>query len=413
MTQSGFLSKNLLKYMPKKTSVALLCILCVYASIITGLSITTHKAHAFIPDPTPTVNVFSLAIQPDGKILAGGMYRREGSAETARAFLVRLNSDGNLDLNFGLERIDSDILAIQSDGKILVVINRNQSFSDHDKIIRLNSDGSLDTNFNSDPDFNSIVNIAIQPDGKILISRFSKPNQTLLNNAIYRLNTDGSIDKSFNRIVLGGERPFIKNIIVQPDGKILIGGRFNNINGQSRSAIARLNSDGSLDVEFVSNAQSLLEDMAIQSDGKILIDGLCAHHDRQIVFPVIRLNPDGSCDSSFQPSSTDFLATAINVQPDGEILVGSLDYLGRIDANGSEDMSFKTYIYPVVNKIAVQDDGKVLVGGNFRYLETQKGYQDRDLHGLVRLNADGSVDETFKPWTDNLIKSIVPSDGNN
>ena len=413
-------------------TVALRRILWIFTSIIIGFSIATHHVHALTADMEPMghdmepmVHVYSLATQTDGRILVGGRYSREGSADRTSSFIVRLNDDGTLDLNFDLEPIDPKILAIQSNGKIIVVLEQIISAPytlTPQKIIRLNSDGSIDKNFNSYSDDVGISTIAIQPDGKILIGRNaiatkSPPStQTQLDNAIYRLNVDGSIDETFNQIILDGRWSYIKNIIVQPDSKILIGGRFNNIDGQPRVNIARLNSDGSLDNEFETNVNNFLTLQnfpvvrAIQPDGKMLIHGLCDYHDSQINYPVIRLNTDGTCDRSFNPDSRD-PAWAISLQPDGKIMASGRFYLGRLDSYGIKDLTFKTHNVSV-HKIIVDEEGKVIVGGSFQTLDLDSK-EDRDLHGLVRLNADGSVDETFKPWTDNLIESMVPSNSNN
>lgn len=401
------------------TTVSLRLILWIVVSLICGLSITTHYTHAFVASGPPGVDVFSLAVQSDGRILVGGYY---DSGHRRPSFLVRLNDDGTLDLNYDLENIKPVFLAMQPDGKILVVLRKTRnSFGEvvtAEKIIRLNIDGSIDTSFNAEPDIINIYTIAIQPDGKILIgvrvpaSRNTPSKETAPNSAIYRLNTDGRIDKTFSRIVLEG-RPSIAIRYVQPDGKILISGNFIDINGKPQANTARLNADGSLDTVFEPHVHYSIfpDNIAIQSNGKILFYGLCPQHDTQTTTPIIRANPDGTCDTSFTPDSDDF-GRSIKILPGGKILVGGEYSLSRLDSNGDKDISFKAP-YITALDVAVQDDGKILVGGSFRSLTTQKGYRYRNLLGLIRLNADGSVDETFKPWTDNLFKPIASPNSSN
>lgn len=116
-------------------------------------------------------------------------------------------------------------------------------------IARLNADGSLDTSFNPGTGRNRWVDTtAIQADGKILIGGdFTSYNGTSINR-IARLNEDGSLDTSFNPGTGAGNWVF--TTALQPDGKILIGGFFTSYNSISRSGIARLNADGSLETSF-------------------------------------------------------------------------------------------------------------------------------------------------------------------
>ena len=113
----------------------------------------------------------------------------------------------------------------------------------------------------------------------------------------------------------------------------------------------------------------------------------------------------------------------MDIQPDGKILVGGMllnssgdqgiNNIIRMNHDGRQDISFNISTGDVVNSIAIQSDGKILVGGNLHYLYTADSNGDKAVYGLARLNDDGGVDETFKPWTDNLIKSIDSSNSNN
>src|SRR5262245_59476380 len=151
--------------------------------------------------------VFTLRIQPDGKVLASGFFTKVGNA-TRRG------------------------------------------------IVRLNADGSVDTTFNPNPGTSSTNGLphtcdtcAWQSDGRVILGgRF-----TTVNNAaqgyLARLNSNGLLDTNFTPVVaLPFEDPLVVALAVQPDGKILIGGDFSSVNGTPRNYIARLNSNGSLDM---------------------------------------------------------------------------------------------------------------------------------------------------------------------
>src|SRR6185437_1814069 len=120
----------------------------------------------------------------------------------------------------------------------------------------------------------------------------------------------------------------VRVLAVQADGKILAGGDFTSIGGQTRNQIARLNPDGSLDTSFDPNANSEVRAIAMQADGKILVGGSFSSIGGQPRNDIARLRPDGSLDASFDPNVTNATGTgavfAIAVQADGKILVGGV-----------------------------------------------------------------------------------------
>src|SRR6266850_3294452 len=126
-----------------------------------------------------------------------------------------------------------------------------------------------------DPNANNLVlAVVVQPDGKILIGGgFStlSPNggAAVTRNRIARLNPDGALDTAFNPNANGD----VNAIALQADGKILVGGFFTTVGGQTRNRIARLNPDGTLDTAFNPNANGDVYTIAVQSDGKVLAGG--------------------------------------------------------------------------------------------------------------------------------------------
>ena len=160
---------------------------------------------------------------------------------------------------------------------------------------RLNSDGTLDTSFNSEgTGAGTVVNgVAVQPDGKILIvGNFTSYNGTT-RNRVARLNSDGTLDTSFNPGT--GAGAVVNAVVVQDDGKVIIGGDFVSVNGVARVRVARLNTDGSVDTSYGSTvgASAVVNALALQSDGKLIIGGSFASYNGLPRNRIARLSKDG------------------------------------------------------------------------------------------------------------------------
>jgi uncharacterized delta-60 repeat protein len=365
------------------------------------------------------VNV--IAVQPDGKILIGGFFSTYNG--TGRNHIARLNSDGSPDTSFnpgvGANNYVQAI-ALQADGKILIggafttynAVGRN-------RVARLNTDGSLDTSFDPGAGANGSVNvIAVQPDGKILIGGFFSTYNGTGRNHIARLNSDGSLDTDFLTTGAGANNG-VQAVAVQLDGKILIGGNFTTYNGTTRNYITRLNANGSLDTGFNpgSGTNDTVEALALQPDGKILIGGFFSTYNGIRRNHIARLNSDGSLDTNFLSTGTGANSTVytIVVQPDGKILIAGFfstyngttrNYIARLNPNGSLDTGFLstgTAANSTVQAIALQADGKILIGGFF------STYNGVARNGIARLNADGSLDTNFNPGsgTNNTVNALA------
>src|SRR6266851_1591525 len=178
---------------------------------------------------------------------------------------------------------------------------------------------------------------------------------------------------SFNPGAGGVTYPNVSSLAVQADGKILVGGDFTTLGGQSRLCIGRLNADGTLDTSFNPGADYLVNSLAVQADGKILAGGSFTTLGGQSRNFIGRLNADGTLDTSFNPApGANSGVYSLAMQADGKILVGgyftilgghSRNYLGRLNADGTLDTSFNPDVNFWVNSLAVQGDGKILVGG--------------------------------------------------
>lgn len=392
--------------------------------------------------------VYVLKVMDNGKILAGGQFTSYNSM--SRSHLTRINADGTHDTTFyrasstmvGSDKVNA--IAVQADGKILVGEGSGHwGFQNISKlIIRLNEDGSQDMTFNAPTDIGisyAVKHIFPQPDGKIIV----------VGNGVVRLNADGSVDPTFTG---SGQVGFLPYADLQPDGKILIGGNFTNFQGSGLNRLVRLNTDGSLDLSFVAAPEIGTGENILLPDGKIVGPGtgglirlntdgsldasfsspfaskLVLQSDGKILTMkngvISRINSDGSADPSFIPTTT--TATNINdiaVQPDNKcIVVGEFttwngvycNRIVRLDNNGNRDFTFNSFSGfnqtpgTTVNAIIQQTDGKILVGGDFTL------YNGVERKNIVRINPNGSIDNTFDPGTgfdDEVTCIALQSDG--
>ena len=272
---------------------------------------TVESTTSFNPGTGTDGDVYSMAVQTDGKILLGGSFRTVNGQP--RNGIARLNVDGTVEstatFNPGIGTSGVYSVAVQVDGKVLlggdftVVDNHTRNY-----IARLNPDGTVEdtTTFNSGTDASdggggTVYCVAVQADGKILLGgRFASVNgQT--RNRIARLNPDGSVESTGTFDpglgISGDISPSVSSVAVQADGKILLGGTFTRVNGQTRNRIARLNANGTVESTSTFNSGSGVEapvygsaNVAMQADGKILLGGDFASVNGQPRNRIARLN---------------------------------------------------------------------------------------------------------------------------
>jgi uncharacterized delta-60 repeat protein len=367
--------------------------------------------------------VSTLSVQPDGRILVGGIFSTlgDGGFGTSRNQIGRLHPDGSVDTTFNPGANQGVyVMAVQSDGMILVggaftsLGGGGTGMTVRFRIGRLHGEGSLDTTFNPGAN-NSVYALAVQPDGSILVggsfTGLGAGTGTTVRNRIGRLRPNGTVDASFNP----GADGDIRVMAIQPDAGILVGGLFTTLGGTTvRNRIGRLHPDGALDTTFNPGANGNVNALALQANGQILVGG---------AFTMLggggtgttaregigRLNPTGSLDATFNPGANGAV-TAFAVQPDGKILVAGgftmlggggtgttvRNRIGRLNANGSLDAAFNPGANNVVLAVALQPDGKIVVGGLFTTLGG--GGTGTTMRSRIgRLNPDGSLDTTFNP----------------
>jgi uncharacterized delta-60 repeat protein len=171
--------------------------------------------------------------------------------------------------------------------------------------------------------------LALQPDGKIIVGGAFTTARGTVKNHIARLNADGSLDAGFNAGGTVGVSAPVYAIAVQPDDKVIISGSFITARGTTKNYIARLNADGSLDAGFnvggTVGANSDVIALALQPDGKIIVGGAFTNARGVTQNRIARLNADGSLDTSFNVGGTvgvNGIVYALALQPDGKIIVG-------------------------------------------------------------------------------------------
>jgi uncharacterized delta-60 repeat protein len=197
----------------------------------------------------------------------------------------------------------------------------------------------------------------------------------------------------------------VKSLVPLPDGRVIAAGGFNSLGGQPRSFLGCLSSDGHLDTNFIAQASGFADvsALAVMMDGKIMVAGrfdTLAGQPRQSLG---RLNANGTLDMDFNIGAGGVAVPAVfalAVQADGKVLVGgrlttlgglTRFGLGRLNADGTLDTTFDPGTDSYVYALAVQADGKILVGGYFSVLG---GYLR---NYLGRLNPEGTVDTGFNP----------------
>lgn len=341
-------------------------------------------------NPSSRFGVLCLAMQPDGKILAGGDY----AEINGRPYIPRLNPDGTSDLSFNPFNFSRTFtLAVQPDGKILAGGSQANAQTGIN-LVRLNPDGSIDNSL--DPlGFNNFVwTVAPQLDGKTVVGGSFTTALGQPRNGLARINADSTLDPGFNPNANGS----VYAALVLPDGKIFVCGGFTQIGGQTHNYMARLNADGTPDNTFVAGHNASVLGAALQADGKILVIKQLAF---TVVYQIGRLNVDGTWDSSFNSEAThDNSVYTMAVQTDGRIVVGgdftqmagqSRSRLARLNSNGTIDPLFNPGPNLDVLAVTLQGDGRILVGGQFTNISSQAHMR------LARLNNDAATQSLTVP----------------
>ena len=419
---------------------------------------------SFAPTVLSTAQVGALVVQPDGKLVVGTVNGTR--LATGGAFVVRLTSTGAVDASFAAPVAQSVFATYGHNHSMVLLSNGSLLFAvgngtlGQTRIVRLTSSGALDNTWNTvpygeyayftalaplpngqvlaagapvrmasltsvpvgvsllnadgtyNPSFvpqlravGNVQDVALQPDGKmIIIGDFTDVNGLTAQN-LARLNADGSPDPTFNNLPLqGGTNGSIeRSVLLLPNGKMLISGDFTYFGTTPLTGIARLNADGSLDTSFsppfrpnsANRNSTHVSEMALQPDGNVVVSGILYFPNNTTQFLVRLLGSTGQLDTSFQPVSSSSTQNLL-VQPDGRILLSVNDgtaLLRRLLPSGAVDPTFtpltSTDQYAYLYGVERYPDGRLLVCGSFEHLNGMPAA------ALARLLPNGTLDASF------------------
>jgi uncharacterized delta-60 repeat protein len=377
----------------------------------------------------------AISVQTDGKIIVAGITFINSGYDFA---LARYNTDGTLDNSFDEDgKVVSPISAgndiinavvIQTDGKIVVVGETYANSSlDHDFLIaRYNDNGTLDNSFNGTGfvitsfglknDWAAAV--ALQTDGKIVVAGHTNTG-TYYDFALARYNTDGTLDNSFDgdgklTTDFNGSNDEINALCIQGDGKIVAAG-YCTVQGWD-FALARYNSDGSLDTSFDGDGKAITpigtDDVAkalsLQSDGKIVAGGR-THNGANSDFALVRYNIDGSLDNSFDGDgkvTNNFSgsyedAWAMAIQNDGKILLTGIVDPGSFPVN--YDITIARYMPNGMLDNTFDSDGIARVNYGTTELSKAIGLSGSRIYIAGRTNINGTDDFLLLAFQNDVI----------
>lgn len=382
----------------------------------------------------------AMTLQADGKIVHTGLLSKVNSDSALMDYaLCRQLADGAMDASFGSGGVASRNIAgtydqfttsvVLGDGKILALGESYDGAASRKVLARFSADGAFDTSFGS----NGIADLpaalgnwwlkdmALQSDGKIVVLGSVYLSPTQWDVGLVRVHGDGTLDVSFGA---GGitmtdyanHRSSPTCICIQPDDKVLVGGSVGD--GGWASAVFRYSAAGVLDTTFsadgvaiygVGGDSSSVERLGLQSDGRIIAAGRVESYYWSVWsdFTVMRFLNDGTLDTSFGSgglrtfsiATSDYL-TDFLIQPDNRIVLAGPSHsynsptslaLVSLTPDGGLDADFGTGGMVVLPNSAGfeadvlrQSDGRLIVG-------TVSG----STLSLMRLNCDGSADNTF------------------
>ena len=364
-------------------------------------------------------------------ILASLLTSYLGLAQNPGTLNANFGSNGYEAFDIGNKNQEGLAVAVQPDGKIIIGGIHEHTNNRFDwQIYRLTTDGKPDNTFSGDGQYSTsfsnvdyLTDIAVQPDGKIVICGYAYIGDTNINMVVHRIKADGTLDNTFGTggtVFLdrsGGAIDRANRVIVAPNGKIYVGG-YMTILGEDYFIVHRLNPNGSPDSTFSldgnifvdMNAEAIMTDMDVAADGSVILSG--AIDDNGITKMVlIKIKNNGQLDDSFASSGVKKFTPGLNVEaglwgvrflPDGKIIGagvklsnGSDALIVRLEANGLYDATFNGNGYKVYDlangatnaftHLELLATGKMLLLAYTRINNIEKGV-------LVQLNSNGAID---------------------
>lgn len=400
----------------------------------------------------------AIAIQSDGKVIVAG----NASNNTLNSFgLVRYNTDGTLDNAFGTAGKTTTscgpgnnvarAIIIQPDGKIVVAGNQeNQTYSQF-AVARYNTNGTLDNTFGSggkvlthlDYGFDLAYAVAIQTDGKIVAAGVSYDTLFNAEFGVVRYNTNGTLDNTFGgtgkvRTSLGTTWDQAQAVVIQTDGKIVVGGRTS-----TQMAMTRYNTNGTLDGTFglggivtlpLGTYSDIINALQLKPDGRILAGGV-TQDNTDYNFALVQFDTYGAVDGTFGISGFVFgdfggadIINALATDANGNLLAAGVSgpstnpefIVARYDSLGNSDFSFYNQgfvntsfgggVGSVASGIAIQADGKIVatgsaMNGTYRNFATARYFPTEIFVGMNEIDHQSNLTLFPNPATDHVMLS--------
>lgn len=257
----------------------------------------------------------------------------------------------------------------------------------------------------------AVNGVVIQSDERLVVGGWFQQVSGVPRKGVARLNQNGTLDTAFDPgsgLDFGGNAGWLNLVKLQGDGKLLVAGIFNKVNGTNRNYVARLNSDGSLDTSFDDGsgpaAGGIVGDvwgMEMLADGRIIVGGCFTTYNGIARNGLARLNTNGTVDASYQPAGANTVVP-FGLKTDGKIVFAGMwdDYARcinadgtttRTNADGTTNIIFIVTANNIIRQISSLPDGNTMLAGSFTSLNGQAR------RCLARLLPDGSVDATFVP----------------
>ncbi|MEQ9376735.1 MAG: tandem-95 repeat protein [Imperialibacter sp.] len=385
---------------------------------------------SFENDNTLNGLVEDIEVQTDRKILVVGRFKQFNSTNT-QGGLIRLNADGSLDDSFGLSSVGEEFLyyptsvEIVEDNKLIVGgLTRDENFKNFNKIIRLKTDGSLDNEFpvtRVDRISSGRLFVKTTSDGTIYAAGDVNSSDGQIRPGLIAFDSNGEV-LDFNSN-LGGV-PSV-GAVVQQNGKVIIYGSFYEVNNVRNYGICRLNPDGSVDngfdigVDLSAPRRGGIRDVEIQSNGKILIGGYFNLDESNVFYELLRFEEDGSLDESFSKVDTEFTINTINIRAGDDIYIGgsfttingvAINSLAKLTKDGELINSFNpSNSIPknsTINEILFLESGSIILGGtlsNFDGLVYKVDEEGNLISSIPTSFLDNNYVNFIKVWGDKLI----------
>lgn len=357
--------------------------------------------------------IHQVAVLPNGKIIITGKARNFFNDMRNFIETLRLYKNGARDYSFQECKFSvGDLyptinsIGVESDGNLILAgtnMDGGSSVPYHGLLIRINSKGEI---LQKQGSF-WINSMQIQADEKIMALGFDNPDWGIIKRKVVRLNKDLSIDSTFalndDKVYEDPSQSAIQSLSIQLDGKLIIAGNFYEINGLIANNIARLNPDGSFDITFNQRRgfNGGVYAIAKQANCKLIIGGEFSRYNYQPVKNIARLKKNGELDLTFLTGTgTNGKIYSIAVQSNGKILIGgsfttyngnACNNIARLNPDGSFDKTFTANADEIVRKILVYADDKIIIGGDFRNVNGTEHI------AVAQLQKNGSLDAAFHP----------------